>query len=1480
MAPTKGTTAVSNPYSKENREKRQAEQRGKDTFNKMMRNMNRKQPPKPPKKPVDSLRSASARAAAALRNANRERRNASSDKAKKGSWQKTTSIFITGMVDLVKKSVGFSENGKHERYGKWPAFAYPPVIQPSKDPVNFLGLIGDERQLNELTREDFALPDLMIWAPELRWEHLYPSGRPCCPFHPGRTDCVQHNGYADYPRRCYGPRGNVALQGKRYKCSVREKQKEEPYTFYSYDTAVLMQAPDYVKSYWRENGFRLSGGGAFSWTLIDNMRALFANGAGAAGFVKTLRESYKQAHASKAKMWRDHCDLLYQCSAAETRTDRSVFFDFDDPRFETVSPSVNFLLALVIMEIESKVPFYERKLQMVGGRFLSADHSHKFAKVVLIQGNRGFEGLYVVMNEFGKILGWWFVSGTTLREVESSLRGINRRYMLHGFQGPLVFTTDRCCDERETIAGNNNAEQKPVFASFEKANKDANNANNANVTMDTSEDGNFIQVKEIDLPSPPVRPSSKDTAEVTVSEIIRECEVKNWDTIAIDSEWNRGTKTGPEVFTIATPDSRTYLFHKSVFPPSLKILLESETIKKVANRISSDKSKLKEIGINLAGAVELGWLAKERGIVNRRNPNLEELVEKLFDCGIDKDGRIRLSDWSKQDLSKQQIQYAAIDVYAHMFCYLKLLSMPFLDPTKVKAPKMSELKNGESVLLYTKNHQAVVASAVFVVGQSTKTLFGTTGHSTSIATVRVAQDDVRILSAVVRERGSMSLAQLLQEEDVVEEEATGFIEIPWKLKDLRVSTTSIEPQEQISVVTKMVSIPAPSTDDDADDGTASAEPVDPTNSSLGDMEEDPEHDRYFHKGVKQDIEHIFLRFARVLTKGHGVFGAFMSRLSDAFFIPSQEDIEFIKAALRRSGVSDEDINKNRWQYYKRRVRRRVSLPKELEREFKRVVNLFANLEDAKTGKPLFGEKAWALYKSTLRHIRKGCLSDIPGIAYYVQTGEDSMGIPLFTCVRGTSALEGFHQKIRQVIRGFNVSPRYAIALLHEFIYRWNHDVDVRILGLPTKYANYYDGWEIEEEIEQTCSWEELEKVPHRFWESTKDYAPTGETFALIRNDSVVAPGQSATVNDDIAVDADLDAEIAKVVDAMKDGTLDDTQADSAANIMLSSQILTESAAWVGKQLGVERGQGPVRRASEKTFFQSNYHTFQNSGDDAEADNFAAFAFGRFALFWNEWIAEEESGSRPKSDMTLKNAYHLQAYWKQLKKDGNCVATLLPVRDENKALRREYRGQSRQTNAAIPDSAPAKVAALQRKAVEASSVEEEGPIFADADSDAEDSTPAALTPTPTSTPAAGAAEPVPAPNRVLIQAFAGRLPRGVDAREYMSTGARHENNGADGASVKRRKQKDEGKTKVSKAPYRCRQCGHSYGRGQSHAQHHVGRGDPGQASRAKKKGTAQLQYLKPNEVCSVPEESREPGFPLNQGERMPRRKRARKKEMIM
>jgi hypothetical protein len=144
-------------------------------------------------------------------------------------------------------------------------------------------------------------------------------------------------------------------------------------------------------------------------------------------------------------------------------------------------------------------------------------------------------------------------------------------------------------------------------------------------------------------------------------------------------------------------------------------------------------------------------------------------------------------------------------------------------------------------------------------------------------------------------------------------------------------------------------------------------------------------------------------------------GVFLAWLSDAFFFaPGKDDIEFIKAALLRKADMSEDnnINAKKWQFFKTRVCRTVHGPVESEREFKKVVQLFA----AKKNEALFLKDTWNLHKSTLKHMQKGCLSDVPGagMSHCVQLRTDSMGIPIFKCLRGTNALEGFHQKICQV----------------------------------------------------------------------------------------------------------------------------------------------------------------------------------------------------------------------------------------------------------------------------------------------------------------------------------------------------------------------------------------------------------------------------------------------------------------------------------
>jgi hypothetical protein len=232
------------------------------------------------------------------------------------------------------------------------------------------------------------------------------------------------------------------------------------------------------------------------------------------------------------------------------------------------------MIALFVTQIEVRTPFYTKRLTMIGGLNLQADHSHKYAKCVLINGSRGFKGLYVVMNgfkglyvvmnEFSKILGWWFVNGTNMLEVEEGIRGINRRYQLHGFVGPLVFTTDRCCDDRGLIAGKRNSKEKPICDSLatlycKPCSQDpTDNTGRATVDHVTITDDSLVVpvapqpglVKQLALPVAPIVPGRKDIAISYLNTIITEHHT--W--ISYDSEWTLGPnkKDGPDVITIVT----------------------------------------------------------------------------------------------------------------------------------------------------------------------------------------------------------------------------------------------------------------------------------------------------------------------------------------------------------------------------------------------------------------------------------------------------------------------------------------------------------------------------------------------------------------------------------------------------------------------------------------------------------------------------------------------------------------------------------------------------------------------------------------------------------------------------------------------------------------------------------------------------------------------------------------------------------------
>jgi hypothetical protein len=138
--------------------------------------------------------------------------------------------------------------------------------------------------------------------------------------------------------------------------------------------------------------------------------------------------------------------------------------------------------------------------------------------------------------------------------------------------------------------------------------------------------------------------------------------------------------------------------------------MEELTIQKVGNRFHCDIKKFKEVNIDVSNAVELGKMAKVRGIFNRGDSSLGSQSLKLLDVTVPKEDKTRCSGWnSKKELTAVQIEYAVADVYATRSVFLALDAMPWIDPFKTADPKREELQQGTDVLIYAKKCSQLAA---------------------------------------------------------------------------------------------------------------------------------------------------------------------------------------------------------------------------------------------------------------------------------------------------------------------------------------------------------------------------------------------------------------------------------------------------------------------------------------------------------------------------------------------------------------------------------------------------------------------------------------------------------------------------------------------------------------------------------------------------------------------------------------------------
>ena len=513
-------------------------------------------------------------------------------------WSEFNIIHFGKMKKRLHDAVPFCDKsrGTPKVLGRWPILASS-LIDPRADPIGFWGNETDAPPT--LTREHFAAVSLLLWAPELRWPHLYPAGRPCCPWH-GTTDCVRHNGWPPRPRGAVDETGTTAVWSRSYLCTVRQKTpNQRPYSFLGHSADVIAQAPTYVQRWWREFGYHFTWRSGVRWRIVDRMRGVTAGGLGFSGFLKSLAEQHRSTHLSVSQMWRSYVDWRHASPAiAGPSVERVQFFAFDGLDYAGFIPSLSWLISVGINDIETRIPFCTRSLQMVDGEVLAGDHSHKYCKFIFIAGDKAdkaFEGLYVLMNGFGKIVGFWFTHGTSTEEIENVLRGVARRFKMHGFKGPILVTTDRCCDERSFWSGTANKSAAPIFESL---------ARSHGIQVDPSSSAKGP--RRLALPQPPVLVPAHQVSNICgqILETVREFSGKK--VISVDCEWDLGSSF-PQLIQIGLRDGSTFLFRiasvsgqaRPTLNQALKNLLETDSIFKTGNRICQDVAKLANIEVTL-----------------------------------------------------------------------------------------------------------------------------------------------------------------------------------------------------------------------------------------------------------------------------------------------------------------------------------------------------------------------------------------------------------------------------------------------------------------------------------------------------------------------------------------------------------------------------------------------------------------------------------------------------------------------------------------------------------------------------------------------------------------------------------------------------------------------------------------------------------------------------------------------------------------
>ena len=201
-----------------------------------------------------------------------------------------------------------------------------------------------------------------------------------------------------------------------------------------------------------------------------------------------------------------------------------------------------------------------------------------------------------------------------------------------------------------------------------------------------------------------------------------------------------------------------------------------------------------------------------------------------------------------------------------------------------------------------------------------------------------------------------------------------------------------------------------------------------------------------------DVFHFLQRITNAVSRrggpSHVLYSSFCADLVACVYCENKVDFDCLANAIARAhnvSIAMAGNTARKREDFRKFVRRSIPGPAELERRMLRLLEAYEGMADG-NGHLVLHEEAVKCFHEQPRHARKGCVSDpewgafCPDGPHTFRGDGDTVVVPKWRMLRGTSQLEGFHPMQAATISGTNVGAELGNAQLLEAAVRWNRKV--------------------------------------------------------------------------------------------------------------------------------------------------------------------------------------------------------------------------------------------------------------------------------------------------------------------------------------------------------------------------------------------------------------------------------------------------------